>query len=105
MCTKLLISSSRPSVIVTVCFLQLGMQIGGISNPQCHLCNCNTCNRDLAIIMQGYDITQWWGLSFRVAEDEGMRVVANFQGLADHQLVLTKKRKNNNTIMEANYCS
>ena len=28
-------------------------------------------HRDLAIIMLGYDVTQWWGIPLRVAEDEG----------------------------------
>ena len=33
--------------------------------------------RDLIIIL-GYDTTQWWGIPFRVAEDEGSIAGINF---------------------------
>ena len=38
-------------------------------------------HRNLAIIMLGYDITQWWEIPFRVAEDEGGIAGINFHGL------------------------
>ena len=31
--------------------------------------------------MLGYDTPQWWGIPFRVAEDEGGMAGINFQGL------------------------
>ena len=64
----LITSSTRPSIIFIA---STGMQTGGISNVTSNSCTWRLGNNN--------NITQWWGIPFRVAEDEGSIAGINLQ--------------------------